>query len=161
MTSRRNRSLSLFVLLASAGLAAAPAARAAIESPMRIEAGDLSVDGSFLKPYENRWTFSIQKKGSSPVEAGVWTDRVETTTVGGKPALKRTQVASYRSGIQLTFVNVFDPRTMESFSADYARSDTGETRHIEYRGKEIGFRRLPGTGDAPTQRYVATVDHRV
>jgi hypothetical protein len=160
MPSRRSAFLALCAPVVAAFLAA-PRVRAAIEPPIRLEAGDLSVDGSFLQPYENRWTFSIQKKGGSPVEAGVWTDRVEPTTVGSRRALKRTQVASYKSGIQLTFVNVFDPKTMESFSADYSRSDTGETRHLDYRGKEIGFRRTPGIGDAPPQRYVATVDQRV
>ena len=154
------RFVSAPVALAGALLASAVAACGA-EAPPRLEAGDPSVDGSFLHPYENEWTFSIQKRGGEPVVAGTWTDRVEPTTVGGRAALKRTQVAAYRSGVRLTFVNVFDPKTMESLSADYTRSDTGETRHLEYHGKEIEFRRSPGTGDTPAQRYVATVDQRV
>jgi hypothetical protein len=152
---------SLLGLLALTPILVAASALAGDGSPARVEAGDPSVDGSFLKPYENQWTFSIQKKGGEAVVAGTWTDSVESTTVNGRPALKRTQVASYKNGIRLTFVNVFDPKTMESFSASYERSDTGERRQLEYRGKEITFHRSPGTGDAPAQQYVATVEQRV
>ena len=40
--------------------------------------------------------------------------------------MKRTQIANYeKKGIKLTFVSVFDPRTMKPFSFDYSRSDNG------------------------------------
>ena len=35
----------------------------------RVESGSLAVSGSFLRPYTNRWKFSIQKPGAEPVEA--------------------------------------------------------------------------------------------
>ena len=154
------RTTPLLAALTALSLAA-PARSAESAGPSRVEAGDPKVDGSFLKPYENRWSFSMQKKGAEPVAAGTWTDRLEITSVGGRPALKRTQVATYKNGTRLTFVNVFDPKTMESLSADYSRSDTGETRHLEFRGKEVSFLRSPGTGDGPAQNYRASLEHRV
>lgn len=141
----------------------AAAARAERPAPAvsRVEGGDPSVSGAFLKPYTNRWTFSIEKPGSAPVEAGVWSDRMEATTYRGRPALKRTQVAEYKKGIRITFVNVFDPASMASLSFDYERSDTGETRHLEVDDKTLTFRRQPGTGGDEPQDYVAHLDRRI
>jgi len=134
---------------------------AGAEGPPRIEGGDPSIDGSFLRPYTNRWKFTIARPGAQPVEAGTWSDRMEETSYRGKPALKRTQVGEYKKGIRITFVNVFDPKSMASWVFDYSRSDTGETRHLEIDDKTARFRRLPGTGDEPAQDYVATVDQRI
>lgn len=129
--------------------------------PAKVEGGDPAISGSFLRPYSNRWRFTMTKPGSAPVEAGTWSDAMETTTHAGRPALKRTQIAEYKNGIRLTFVNVFDPKTMDSFTFDYTRSDTGEKRHLEVDGKTLRFRREPGTGDEPAQDYVARVDRRI
>ncbi len=141
-------------------LLAARAAQALPEEP-RIEGGDPSVHGSFLRPYTNKWKFSMQKPGANPVEAGVWTDTMEAVIHEGRPALKRTQVAQYKKGIRLTFVNVFDPKTMASLTFDYSRSDTGERRHLEFRDRSAHFRREPGTSDQPAQEYTAKLDHGV
>ncbi|HEX7254139.1 MAG TPA: hypothetical protein VF376_14770 [Thermoanaerobaculia bacterium] len=129
--------------------------------PAKVEGGDPAISGSFLQPYTNRWRFTMTKPGSAPVEAGTWSDRMETTSFAGRPVLKRTQVAEYKNGIRLTFVNVFDPKTMDSLAFDYVRSDTGETRHLEVEGKTVHFRRSPGTGDQPAQDYDARVDRRI
>ena len=140
---------------------AARAARAGEAAIPRIEGGDPSVSGAFLRPYTNRWTFSIEKPGGKPVEAGVWSDRMEATTYRGRPAMKRTQVAEYKKGIRITFVNLLDPATMASWTFDYERSDTGEKRHLEVDGKTVKFRREPGTGSEEAQDYVARVDRRI
>ncbi|HSB35258.1 MAG TPA: hypothetical protein VLH41_00170 [Thermoanaerobaculia bacterium] len=155
------RDVPILFLAASAAVLAAPDARTPAAPSVRVEAGDPSVSGSFLHPYTNRWKFFIQKKGGEPVEAGTWSDALEATSYEGRPALRRTQVAQYKKGIRLTFVNVFDARTMTPYTADYERSDTGETRHAEFRQGEVSFRRLPGTGDTASQQYVASLDHRV
>jgi hypothetical protein len=144
-----------------AGWTGAVTARAAEPAPPRVEGNNPAIDGSFLRPYTNAWTFAMQKPGGPAVEAGVWTDRLERTTHAGRPALKRTQVAEYKNGIRLTFVNVFDAKTMASLTFDYARSDTGEKRRLEFAGRKATFRRLPGTGSEPEQDYVATVAHDV
>jgi uncharacterized protein DUF3108 len=149
-----------FAILAAYILLPAPPVRALPEE-IRLEGGDPAVNGSFLRPYTNKWKFSIQKPGAEPVDAGVWTDRLETTTDHGRPALKRTQVAEYKKGIRLTFVSVFDPKTMALLTFDYERSDTGETRHLELHGRTARFRRLPGTGSETAQDYTARLEHEV
>jgi hypothetical protein len=135
--------------------------RAGAQELPRVEGGDPAVSGVFLHPYTNRWTFSIEKPGAAPVEAGTWTDAMESISFRGRPALKRTQVAEYKKGIRITFVDVFDPKSMALHSFDYTRSDNGETRHLEGDDRTIRFRRKPGAGDDFAQDYVATVDHRV
>jgi len=149
------------VLLLAAGLALAACAGRGLPPEVRVEGGDPAVNGSFLRPYTNTWKFTLQKPGAEPVEAGVWTDKMEIVTSGGTPAMKRTQEARYKKGVRLTFVNVFNPKTMASMTFDYTRSDTGETRHLQIRDKTARFRRAPGTGDQPAQDYTVTLDHRV
>src|SRR5262249_61210635 len=116
--------------LALFGASALRARAVPSEDPVRVEGGDPSVSGSFLRPYTNRWRFFIEKPGAKPVDAGTWSDVMEATSHAGKPALKRTQIAEYKSGVRLTFVNVFDPKTMESLVFDYTRSRTRETRPL-------------------------------
>src|SRR5262245_5245173 len=155
--------MRIFVAVVVAiGLGVSGRARgAAAGEPAKVEGGDPAVSGTFLRPYTNRWRFTMTKPGSAPVEAGTWSDRMEATTYAGRPALKRTQIAEYKNGIRLTFVNIFDPKTMDSLAFDYLRSDTGETRHLEVDGRTIHFRRSPGTGDEPAQDYDARVDHKI
>lgn len=158
--SRLSKARTLPVVLGSFALVCLVRPSSA-EDPPKVEGGDPSITGSFLTPYTNRWRFVMEKPGGKPVEAGTWSDRMEATTHDGRPALRRTQVAEYKKGIRLTFENVFDPKTMASWSFDYSRSDTGETRHLEIRDKTVYFRRSPGTGDEPAQDYVAQVDRRI
>ena len=168
--ARLRLALRLAASAASAIAAAAPASGSpaapvaptpAAVAPVRLERGDPSISGAFLRPYENRWTFSIRKPGQEPVEAGVWTDRMEAVRFDGRDVLRRTQVAEYRKGIRVTFVTTFDKATMATLAFDYSRSDTGETRHLEYRGNTATFRRTPGTGAEASQDYVARLDHAV
>jgi len=130
-------------------------------APTRLEGGDPSISGAFLKPYENRWRFSVQTPGKPPVEAGVWSDRMEEVSAQGRPALRRTQIAEYRKGIRVTFVTTFEKGSMAPLAFDYSRSDTGETRHIEFNGRTATFHRVPGTGEEPAQDYVARLEHSV
>jgi hypothetical protein len=152
--------LGILIGVGTAGAVGA-AGTAETETWPRVEGGDPAVNGSFLRPYTNRWTFSIEKPGSAPVEAGVWTDAMESVTYQGRPALKRTQVAEYKKGIRLTFVDVFDPKSMALHVFDYARSDNAETRHLDADDRTIRFQRKPGAGDDFAQDYVAKVEHRV
>lgn len=159
---RRCVVLSLLAVWIAARLAAAPSPAPATA---RLERGDPSISGAFLKPYENRWTFSIQLPGKDAVEAGVWNDRMESVTFAGRPALRRTQVAEYKKGTKVTFVTTFEKASMTPLVFDYSRSDTGETRHLEFgsgAGRESAtFHRSPGSGREPAQDYVAKLDHRV
>jgi hypothetical protein len=147
---RTRKVLTLALTLVAGGLRAAD----------RVSVGDPAVSGAALKPYTNRWKFSQQKPGQPPVEAGIWTDALERTTVEGHPALKRTQVAKYNKGIEITFVSIFDPRTMEPFSFDYSRSSDGNTRHVEFRREDVTYRQVEKTG-AELEESAARLDRRV
>ena len=151
----------LAAAMATSLFASASPGAALSGEPAKVEGGDPAISGSFLQPYTNRWRFTMTKPGSAPVEAGTWSDQLETTSFAGRPALKRTQIAEYKNGIRLTFVNVFDPKTMDSLAFDYVRSDTGETRHLEVNDKTVRFQYVPGSGDHPAQDYVASMDRKI
>ncbi len=143
--------LALALCLAASTLHAAGA---------RLEVGDPGATGSQLKPYTNLWKFTQQRPGGPAVDAGTWSDALETATFEGRPALKRTQVAKYNKGIVLTFVNVFDPKTMEPFTSDYERSDTGDVRHVDFRGAAVTYRHTVSKGAKP-EESIAKLDRRV
>ncbi len=104
----------------------------------RLEVGDVGITGSHLKPYTNLWKFTQQKPGGAVEEAGTWSDSLEKTVSNGQPAMRRTQIANYnKKGIKLTFVSVFDPKTMKPFSFDYSRSDNGNVRHVDVESQSV------------------------
>jgi hypothetical protein len=145
------------VLLSAALLFAGPFLYA---GSARVEVGDASVTGSHLKPYTNLWRFTQQKPGEAAEEAGTWRDSLESTVYKGQPAMKRTQIAKYqKKGIQLTFVSVFDPKTMEPFSFDYSRSDNGNVRHVEFGSEALIYRHTDSTGAKPEEVKVKLDRH--
>jgi hypothetical protein len=75
--------------------------------------------------------------------------------------MKRTQVAKYpKKGIQLTFLSVFDPKTMEPLSFDYSRSDNGNVRHVEFQHETVTYSHTDSTGAKP-QEATVKLDRRV
>jgi hypothetical protein len=121
----------------------------------RVEVGDVGITGSHLRPYTNLWKFTQQKPGGIAEEAGTWSDSLESTVYNGQPAMKRTQIANYnKKGIKLTFVSVFDPKTMKPFSFDYSRSDNGNVRHVEFGSQTVIYRHTDSTGAKPEEARV-------
>jgi hypothetical protein len=121
----------------------------------RVEVGDVGITGSYLKPYTNLWRFTQQKPGEAAEEAGTWSDSLESTVYNGQSAMKRTQIAKYeKKGIQLTFVSVFDPKTMKPFFFDYSRSDNGNVRHVEFGSEVVIYRHTDSTGAKPEEAKV-------
>jgi len=117
-----------------------PSPSARHDEPVRVEVGDSTVSGSYLKPCTNLWKLTQQKPGEPAEEVGTWSDSLENTTYQGHPAIKRTQIANYsKKRVQLTFVSIFDPKTMESFSFDYSRSDNGNLRHADFRRETVTY----------------------
>ena len=127
----------------------------------RVEVGDARLTGSRLKPCTNLWKLTQQKPGGPFEEVGTWSDSLENTIYKGQPAMKRTQVAKYpKKGIQLTFLSVFDPKTMEPLSFDYSRSDNGNIRHVEFQHETVTYRHTDSTGAKPEEATVE-LDRRV
>jgi hypothetical protein len=121
----------------------------------RLEVGDVAVTGSHLRPYTNLWKFTQQKPGGVAEEAGTWSDSLENTVYNDQAAMKRTQIANYKKkGIKLTFVSVFDPKTMKPFSFDYSRSDNGNVRHVEFGSETVIYRHTDSTGAKPEEAKV-------
>jgi hypothetical protein len=121
----------------------------------RVDVGDVGITGSHLKPYTNLWKFTQQKPGGVAEEAGTWSDSLESTVYNDQPAMKRTQIANYKKkAIKLTFVSVFDPKTMKPFSFDYSRSDNGNARHVEFGSETVIYRHTDSTGAKPKEAKV-------
>jgi hypothetical protein len=115
-----------------------------------VEVGDTKLTGSQLRPCTNLWIITQQKPGGPSEKTGTWSDSLEMTNYEGRSAMKRTQVAKYdKKGIQLTFVSIFDPKTMAPFSFDYSRSDNGNVRHVEFRQENVTYRHTDSTGSKP------------
>jgi Protein of unknown function (DUF3108) len=121
----------------------------------RLEVGDVGITGSHLKPYTNLWKFTERKPGGAAEETGTWSDLMENTVYKGQVAMKRTQIANYdKKGVKLTFVSVFDPKTMKPFSFDYSRSDNGSVRHVEFESGSVICRHTDSTGAKPQEAKV-------
>jgi hypothetical protein len=127
---------------------------------VRLKVGDAAVTGAHLKPYTNLWNFTMQKPGTAAKPAGTWSDWLEAVDFHGKPAMKRTQVAKYDKGIQLTFVSIFDPATMEPLSFDYARSDNGNVRHVDFQHSTATYRHTDDK-DAKSEEATANLGQPV
>src|SRR5947207_11331746 len=121
----------------------------------RVEVGDAGITGSQLRPYTNLWKFTLQKPGGVAEQGGTWSDSLESTVYNGQPAMKRTQIANYeKKGIKLTFVSVFDPKTMKPFSFDYSRSYNGNVRHVDFGSETVIYRHTESTGAKPEEARV-------
>lgn len=129
--------------------------------PNSVKVGDAKLTGSQLRPYTNLWTMSQQKPGRPSERAGTWSDSLEAINYEGRSAMKRTQIAKYdKKGIQLTFVSIFDPKTMAPFSFDYSRSDNGNIRHVEFRQENVTYRHTDSTDSKP-EEATAKLDRQV
>jgi hypothetical protein len=144
------------MILAAIGIAAIGGGAEPQPAGPRLAVGDRSVSGERLVPYTNRWKFTQQKPGGPAVDAGLWSDSLERTTVDGHPALKRTQTVRYAGrDIRIRIVDVFDPATMEPFTFDYSRSSDGNRRHVDFRHARVTYRHTEKSG---AREETATVD---
>src|SRR5437868_3867365 len=108
-------------------------------------------DGSIIHPYTNAWKFSVTPPDGITREQGIWSDQVEAVTFNGRKAMQRTQVAKYnKKNIEITTVNVFDPKTMQPLRMDW-KKDEGNYNHRVFNGRKLSFHRLatpPGGEEA-------------
>ena len=158
---KRAASLLALILVAGFLMTGRPIAaqsKAESSSPSnskRVEVGDAKVTGSHLKAYTNLWKFTQQKTGGVAEPAGTWSDSLESVDFRGRPALKRTQIAKYdKKLIQLSFVSIFDPKTMEPFSFENSRSDNGNVRHVDFQYETVTYRHTDSTGSKPEEATV-------
>ena len=86
------------------------------------------VDGAYVKPYTNLWKTTTTREGVD-LGAGTWSDVVASITVDGKPAWRRTQVVTLPKGGSVTYVNVFEPKTLRPIANAYVVSNGDYTAH--------------------------------
>ena len=92
--------------------------RASLETPSEIKAskqavtismGDGKVDGKILHPYNNAWIYTVTNAAGKVIPQGMWSDRLQMTTVAGRPAMMRVQGTTFVTGKTTSTINVFDP----------------------------------------------------
>lgn len=128
---------------------------------LKLAVGDKAVSGSHLQPCTNLWIMTQQKPGESAEKVGAWSDALKIASYQGKPAMKRTQIGNYdKKEIQLKFISVFDPTTMEPFTFDYSWSDNGNVRHVDFNGQTVKYRHTESTSANP-EEAVVKLDRRV
>lgn len=91
--------------------------------PISVRVGDGTVDGSFLRPYNNAWFYSATLADGSIAPQGIWSDHMQWTKVDGKQEMLRVQGTSYISGVSDVLINVFDPTTLIPIKSETHRID--------------------------------------
>ncbi len=134
------RLLSLFAFIVASG----PVASAAPVAP----------DGSYLVPYTNLWKLVITKDGKE-LGSSTWSDEMSNVVVDGMPAMRRVQVILGKRGT-LTYVNVFDPKTLRPIAGSFSGS-TGDyiARKFSADGRSVTTIDARGDGRALPQQHTA------
>jgi hypothetical protein len=121
----------------------------------KVTVGDAKVTGAYLKPCTNLWKMTQRKPDGPSRTVGTWSDTLEAVSFQGRPAMKRTQIAKYdKKNIELRFVSIFDPKTMEPYSFDYSRSDNGNVRRVEFQHETVTYRHIDSSGSKPEEATV-------
>lgn len=134
----------LRLALHSASLACALAAMAYGQDPKLIRAGDGTIDGARLQPYENAWLMTAKYKDGRVVDQGIWSDLLRVRDVDGRKLYVRTQGMTYQRGVSSFTINVFDPATLAPVSSDLHGADgrvikrTFDGSHMESRDTPAG-----------------------
>jgi len=115
-------------------------------SPPSVPVGDSAVDGSFLKPYDNVWRFSVETVAEGVDHfQGLWTDHLQAVQKDGKSLFQRAQGMTYVDGRTTSVVNVFDPKTLAPVSSE-SRNPDGSFLHRDFKGAHVEYRRVASPG---------------
>jgi hypothetical protein len=110
-----------------------------------LKPGDPAVDGSFLKPYDNVWRYSVEMPDGKVIVQGLWSDHLQTTPVDGRQAMTRVQGMTYVNGLTSSTINVFDPKSMTPISTTVRRPN-GAFVERRFDGKHVTTRHLATAG---------------
>jgi len=96
---------------------------------------------------------TVAATGERRVDAGTWTDRLQTIVIDGKSYLQRTQIATFKRkngqvGATTETINVFDPNTLAPISRRF-------TQHIASTGKN-SIDETTFVGDALTTKSTSS-----
>jgi hypothetical protein len=83
-----------------------------------VHVGDGTLNGSFLKPYNNAWIYIAKGADGTVHPQGIWTDQMRWTVVDGKRVMSRVQGTTFVNGAANTIVNLFDPLTLAPIKSE-------------------------------------------
>lgn len=124
--------------------------------PTRVSVGDPLVQGSRIKPFTGEFTVIAGLPDGRTIDAGTWIDRVELTTLGGRPALKREQICNAPPPrMSLLFTVYLDPQTLRPLVTQMQMAD-GTWYRREFTPSGMLLRQLsPTTGYDLKQQTIA------
>jgi hypothetical protein len=82
----------------------------------------LFIAAALLQPFAHSYVVSATIKGKTFV-ASRWEDKLEATTVDGRPAFRRTQISIQTNGIVRTWISIFDAGSLAPISDTFNSSD--------------------------------------
>lgn len=106
------------VIAAAIVLAASSDGVAAGELRTTVHVGDGTLNGSFLKPYDNAWIYTAKLSDGTIHPQGIWTDHMQRSVVDGKSVMLRVQGTTFINGSANTIINTFDPRTLAPIKSE-------------------------------------------
>src|SRR5438477_5805705 len=112
------RTLSSAFVILSCLLVVVAAAPPGSDLKATVHVGDGILDGSFLKPYNNAWFYSVKSDDGQVRPQGIWSDHMQWTTANGKQALLRVQGTTFVNGLSNTIINTFDPKTLAPITSE-------------------------------------------
>ena len=112
------RTLSSAFVILSCLLVVVAAAPPGSDLKATVHVGDGTLDGSFLKPYNNAWFYSVKTADGQVRPQGIWSDHMQWTTANGKQALLRVQGTTFVNGLSNTIINTFDPKTLAPITSE-------------------------------------------
>ena len=131
--------MRLIGLVMILGLAAPLVAGANDAAPPRasVIVGDGTINGLFLKPYNNVWAMTAHRRSDGKTKfIGLWTDHLEQIRIGEIEADLRVQGMTYVNGITSATYNAFDPTSLRPYWSQTNKT-TGEVFHRDFSGKHI------------------------
>jgi hypothetical protein len=114
-------------------------AEAASDNLPAIRPGDGAINGSFLKPCENKWKMTMTDPKGVAKDMGIWTDKLEEVTINGRKLMRRTQVSRDTNWM----TNVFDPVTMLPLSDDRRVRGQTDFIHRNFYGDRVKLYGMP------------------
>jgi hypothetical protein len=96
---------------------------ASAQQAITVHVGDGTLDGSFLQPYNNAWSYTATLPDGRIRPQGIWSDHLQWSTVDGKQVMLRVQGTTFVTGASNTILNTFDPKTLAPLTSETHRVD--------------------------------------
>lgn len=148
--------LSMRALACAAATVAVFSSPAHAADPTLLAVGDPMIHGSAIKPFTGEFAVVAGLPDGRTIDAGTWIDRVEMTTLDGRPVLKREQICNAPPPrMSLLFTVYLDPQTLRPLVTQMQMAD-GTWYRREFTASGLRLRQLsPETGYAVRPQAIA------